>query len=150
MKLVPLESSLTYPLIGEFPAHSSASSQVSTIETFLPGVFPQLCSISTLLVMLYISLFCVCSDMFVWFWISSHKTPILFPYPCPPATHLSPVETSVFYRGYFFPSRDTSCKQANRSMYAFHPTPFTWIVAYYDYCSASSFFLLNILGDVQC
>ena len=41
VKLVPLECSFTFPPIGEFPAHPSTSSQVSTIqiEAFLPGVF---------------------------------------------------------------------------------------------------------------
>ena len=68
--------------------------------------FPQLCSFSTLLVTLDTSL-ASCSDMFVQFWVSSHRTP-LFPYPCatPQPSHTVVIFGDIsFLPGFFFPSR---------------------------------------------
>lgn len=109
--------------------------------------FPQLCSFSTLLVTLDTSL-ASCSDMFVQFWVSSHRTP-LFPYPCatPQPSHTVVIFGDIsFLPGFFFPSRVAFCthKQANRNDICI-PTE-----AYCNYCSASFFFSLNILGDGQC
>lgn len=95
---------------------------------------------------MYITYFCVVI-MFGWFCISSHKTPILFPYPFPSATQLYPSQISVFYQRHFSFQRYIMHIQTNKCKYVCPPYLFTWLVAYYNYCPLSSFFSWNVLGD---
>lgn len=148
VKLVPLESSLPFLQLVNFLLTLPHPLRCPLFWGLSSRGFPQLCSISTLLVTFDTSLVS-CSDVFVQFWVSSRRTPLLFPYPCAapsPAIQLFLLETSVFYQGFLFPSRVAFCthKQANRNDTCIP------IKSYCDYCSASSFFSLNILGDSQC
>lgn len=78
-----------------------------------------------------------CFCVAIWFCVSSHKTPMLFPNPVPQPPSCLP---QCFTRD-IFPSSDTLCtyKQANVNMCGLH-TPFTGTVVYYNYCSVFLFF----------
>ena len=108
--------------------------------------FPQLCSFSTLLVTLDTCL-ASCCDVCAVLSQQPQNTSVSLPLRHPQPSHTVVLFGDIsFLPGFFFPSRVAFCthKQANRNDICI-PTE-----AYCDYCSASSFFPLNILGDGQC